>query len=113
MAGKEEYYDYTPSKGTAVVSLAIFGALFAYHAFRLFKTRTWFCTPFAVGAIFELIGYGCRVYGSSNPDSKLAYILQALLILLASILFAASVYMFLSCIIQTTGQHLCPIVWLN
>lgn len=71
--------------------------------------------PLTHGAV-ELIGYGCRAYGNSNPDSKLAYILQALLILLAPILFAASVYMFLSRIIQATGQYSCSMIrpnWLT
>jgi hypothetical protein len=31
----------------------IFGFLLATYLFRLFKTRTWFCVPFVIGAICE------------------------------------------------------------
>ncbi|PSN66737.1 RTA1-domain-containing protein [Corynespora cassiicola Philippines] len=104
MAQKEEYYKYTPSIAAAIITLIVFGILFGYHAFKLFKTKTWFCIPFVVGAILEIIGYGARAYGNSNPYNLGAYIIQSLFILLAPILFAASVYMFLSRIIRASGQ---------
>ena len=51
----------------------------------------------------EIIGYGARAVGKSKPKATVPYVIQALFILLAPILFAASVYMFLSRIVRATG----------
>ncbi|ORY16134.1 RTA1 like protein-domain-containing protein [Clohesyomyces aquaticus] len=72
------------------------------HSFRFWKTKTWFCIPFVVGGIFELIGYASRIYGHYNPNTRGPFLIQIMLILLAPILFTASVYMFLSRIITAT-----------
>ncbi|KAF2260282.1 RTA1-domain-containing protein [Lojkania enalia] len=103
MVKVHNYYAYSPSIPAAVIAIIVFSILFLLHTFRLLKTKTWFCIPFVVGALFEVGGYGVRAYGHSHPDSKAGYIAQTLLILLAPILFAASVYMFLGRIIRATG----------
>ncbi|KAF2176942.1 RTA1 like protein [Zopfia rhizophila CBS 207.26] len=99
----EEHYDYSPSVPAAIIAIIVFAILLSIHLFRIFRARTWFCIPFVIGAIFEIIGYAARAVGHSNPTSTPAYIVQALLILLAPILLAASVYMFLGRIIRATG----------
>ena len=48
----------------------------------------------------EIIGYGCRVWAHYNIQGATPYAIQSTLILLAPILFAASVYMFLGRIIR-------------
>lgn len=40
---------YVPSLAAAVIFLLCFLALTAAHCWRLWKTRAWFCIPFAVG----------------------------------------------------------------
>ncbi|KAF2678367.1 RTA1-domain-containing protein [Lentithecium fluviatile CBS 122367] len=105
MSSKDDsHYDYVPSVPAAVITVLAFIILLIVHVFRIFKTRTWFCTPFVVGTILEIIGYLARAYGKKKPTSTPAYIIQALFILLAPILFAASIYMFLSRMIRATGQ---------
>ncbi|KAF2790174.1 RTA1-domain-containing protein [Melanomma pulvis-pyrius CBS 109.77] len=103
MAEERELYKYSPSVAAAIIFVIVFVVLTSYHAFRLFKTRSWFCIPFLLGGLFEIIGYGARAYGNKNHSSLGPYIMQALLILLAPILFAASVYMFLGRTIRATG----------
>ncbi|KAJ4982673.1 RTA1 domain-containing protein [Stagonosporopsis vannaccii] len=103
MAESESYYEYVPSVAAAVVFVVLFIILAFYHLFRTFRTRTWFCIPFSVGAILEIIGYLCRALGNNKPNALLPYIIQSLFILLAPILFAASVYMFLARIILATN----------
>ncbi|KAF2120798.1 RTA1 like protein-domain-containing protein [Lophiotrema nucula] len=110
------YYHYTPSLPAAIVAVVVFFVLFSLHTFKLFKTRTWFCTPFVIGALFEIIGYAGRAYAHTHTDSKPVYIVQTLFILLAPILFAASIYMFLGRIIRSTGLNSLSIVrptWLT
>lgn len=118
MAEERELYKYAPSVAAAIIFVIVFVLLTSYHAFRLFKTRSWFCISFLFGglctstaitpyiiitSVVEIIGYAARAYGNKNHSSLGPYIMQALLILLAPILFAASVYMFLGRIIRATG----------
>jgi hypothetical protein len=48
---KQGYYlwSYVPSLGAAIIFLMFFGIATIMHIYRLIKTRTWFCLPFAVG----------------------------------------------------------------
>lgn len=61
----------------------------------------------------EIIGFGARAAGNKNMNILMPYLLQALLILLAPILFAASVYMILSRLIRATGAEEYSIVRIN
>ena len=64
----------------------------------------------------EVLGYLARAHGHSHPRSLNPYIAQTLLILLAPILFAASVYMFLGRIVLSTGHTRASLVrstWLT
>lgn len=56
-------------------------------------------------ATVEIVGYGARVVAHYHPDATLPYAIQSLLILLAPIFFAASVYMFLGRIIFAIGEE--------
>ncbi|KAF2255990.1 putative RTA1 domain protein [Trematosphaeria pertusa] len=103
MAGDEEYYSYTPSLAGAVIAAIVYFFLTSAHVFRLYKTRTWFCIPFILGGLFEVVGYSARARSNADPDVMAPFLMQAILILLAPILFAASVYMFLGRIILATG----------
>lgn len=46
-------YPYSPSNIAAIVGVVVFAIIFVVHVFRLFKTRTWFCIPFIIGAACE------------------------------------------------------------
>ncbi|KAH8589221.1 RTA1 like protein-domain-containing protein [Bisporella sp. PMI_857] len=114
--GPEEYYSYKPSLAGGVIIVIIFTFLLFLHLFRLYTARTWFCIPFSIGAIFEIVGYSARAQSSKQPHAQSPFLIQAILILLAPILFAASVYMFLGRIIRSTGYESCSMVrpkWLT
>jgi hypothetical protein len=124
---------YKPSIAAAAISTVIFALLTGLHIFRVVRSRSWFCIPFVIGAIcknpftqppqsppnnlflshelsilthtVETIGYAGRIASPSNANSLPLYILQTLTILLAPILFAASVYMVLSRLIVATGAE--------
>jgi hypothetical protein len=64
-------------------------------------------------ALIQTLGFFCRVLGRSKPDVLLPYIIQNLFILLAPILFAASVYMFLARIIRATNTFDYSIIRIN
>lgn len=94
-------YHYDPTTVGAVLFILLFLGTTAWHAYQLFRTRCWFVIPFAIGGIFEFIGYGGRLAsGQESPDWTLGpYIIQAILLLVAPALFAATIYMELGRII--------------
>jgi hypothetical protein len=59
---------------------------------------------------FETIGYAARAAAHSNMDSKMPYIIQSILILIAPILFAVSIYMILGRLITRTDSASLSIV---
>ncbi|KAF2179272.1 RTA1-domain-containing protein [Zopfia rhizophila CBS 207.26] len=108
---EEEYYSYPPSVPAAVIFVIIFVIFLLIHLFRMFKNAN-----LVLHSFLEVIGYIARAAGHYNRTSLPLYILQALLILLAPILFAASVYMFLSRLIRFTGTEshsMIRVTWLT
>lgn len=55
MAEERNLYHYTPSAVAAGIFVVIFAIQFVLHVFRLFRTRTWFCIPFSIGALRKFI----------------------------------------------------------
>ncbi|KAK9447012.1 RTA1-domain-containing protein [Limtongia smithiae] len=97
---------YYPSVPGAVVVAVIFAALALVHCVFIMKTRKRFCIPLLIGAIFELAGYAFRVRAHTHITSLVSYAGQSMLILLAPILFAASVYMYLArVVISVHGER--------
>ncbi|KAH6977439.1 RTA1 like protein-domain-containing protein [Ilyonectria sp. MPI-CAGE-AT-0026] len=109
-------WEYIPSLPAAVVFIAIFGILTAAHSWNLVRHRTWFCIPFVVGGIFEVIGYVGRALAHDKTGKLIPYVLQSTLLLLAPILFAASLYMTLSRVIRSVHGESCAMIaprWLT
>jgi len=116
-------YHYDPTIAGAVVMLLLFLSTTVLHFWQLFRARCWFILPLAIGGIckrtldeglpkrhrltsmfpsaVEFIGYAGRAKsGSESPDWTLGpYITQAILLLVAPALFAATIYMQLGRII--------------
>ncbi|OAL51126.1 hypothetical protein IQ07DRAFT_412686 [Pyrenochaeta sp. DS3sAY3a] len=101
---KVEYkiWSYNPSLAGGVIACVSFFALTGIHAFRLFRNRTWFCLPFVIGGLFEAVGYAARAAAHNHIHTTMPSVIQSLLILIAPILFAASIYMILGRIIIST-----------
>ena len=120
-------YHYDPTKAGAVIMLLLFLGTTALHFWQLFRARCWFILPLAIGGIckafsdplapqgtpetmanehmlsaVEIMGYGARCKsGSESPDWTLGpYIIQAIVLLVAPSLFAATIYMQLGRIIM-------------
>ncbi|KAL8671608.1 MAG: hypothetical protein Q9168_003898 [Polycauliona sp. 1 TL-2023] len=112
MSEKGNYvlYHYTPSIAASAVTIIVFTVLTGLHTYRMIKTKLWFCIPFTLGGIFELIGYIGRAASHSSPSSLGPYITQSLFILVAPALFAASIYMTLGRLIRALhAESLSPI----
>ncbi|KAJ4350568.1 hypothetical protein N0V95_004617 [Ascochyta clinopodiicola] len=121
---KDGYYlwNYVPSIAAAVIFILLFLAMTALISWRMFKTKTWFCVPFAIGGFckpsitlleesfschsVEFAGYCARASAHSKTGRVMPYSLQSVFILLGPALFAASIYMCLSRIIRgVRGDH--------
>ncbi|OHF00855.1 hypothetical protein CORC01_03929 [Colletotrichum orchidophilum] len=96
------FYHYEPSMVAATVFIIVFGVSGMLHIWQICRHRTWYFIPFAIGCIYELVGYlGRSLSASEAPDYTLSpYIIQSILLLLGPALFAASIYMVLGRLID-------------
>ncbi|KAL1898894.1 hypothetical protein Sste5346_003305 [Sporothrix stenoceras] len=117
LAGGDYYaWKYLPSLPASIVFCVLFGILTIAHSYRLYVNRLWFCIPFVVGGILEIIGYAARAVCYYNTDKLGAYIVQNLCLLLPPALFSASIYMVLKrTILAVRGSHysIIPVKWLT
>ncbi|KAL2823809.1 RTA1 like protein-domain-containing protein [Aspergillus cavernicola] len=90
-----ELFRYTPSQAAAALFVALFFLTTLYHVYQIWRGRSWYFIAFAIGGVFQIIGYICRIIAHGNKESVPIYSIQAILILLAPPLYAASIYMVL------------------
>ncbi|RDW67569.1 protein RTA1 [Coleophoma cylindrospora] len=93
-------WHYVPNMPLAIVFTILFCLVSVAHAWKMFVTKTWFCIPFLIGGIFEVIGYISRAAATNATGSLIPYIFQAIFILLAPVCFAASLYMVYSRVVR-------------
>lgn len=95
MSERNDYYYYTPSLAAAALFTAVFTTSALGHAIQLTRTRTWYFLPMFIGATMEAIGYIARTQSHKDKEKMAPYIVQAILLLVAPALLAASIYMVL------------------
>ncbi|KAF9872459.1 hypothetical protein CkaCkLH20_09956 [Colletotrichum karsti] len=111
-----QLYRYTPSLPAAIASVVVFAILTLLHFWRLFRYRAFYFTAFTIGGIFQTIGYCGRIWSHFDKFSIGGFVIQAILILVAPALYAASIYMILGRLIRTVkGEHLSlvPVAWVT
>ncbi|PKS09635.1 hypothetical protein jhhlp_004254 [Lomentospora prolificans] len=94
-------WKYLPSLPLAAVSAALFTIATAALAWRIAKSRLWFCIPFAVGGAFQIIGFSIRIAAHYYTNEIAPFVLQSIFILLAPVLYAASIYTVLGRLIRS------------
>ncbi|GKT47200.1 protein RTA1 [Colletotrichum spaethianum] len=105
-------YRYTPSLPAAIVSVVVFAILTFLHTWRLYKARAFYFTAFTIGGLC----YCGRIWSHYDKLSIGGFVIQAILILVAPALYAASIYMILGRLIRTVrGEHLSliPVNWVT
>ncbi len=121
-------WHYNPSQPAAVVFIVLFALATAAHGWKMFTTRMWFCLPFFIGGIcthrffpmtiqicrvdanltvVEIIGYMGRILSHDHTDELGPYIIQSIFLLLAPVLFAASLYMTYGRCVRAIDGHEC------
>ncbi|CAG7999411.1 unnamed protein product [Penicillium salamii] len=98
------YTFYKPSTAAAFVVAILFCLAAVVQIWRIILTRQWFGIVVLVAAAFEAVGLLARAYSSKHLEKETPFEIQTLLIFLAPILFAASVYMFLGRVIRKSGH---------
>jgi hypothetical protein len=113
-----KYYDYKPSEAAGILFASLFLLTTLYHLYQVIRHRAYFFIALTIGGLFEVIGYVARVKSSFETPNwqEGTYIVQALTILVAPSLFAASIYMTLGRIILVTDGERFSIIrrsWLT
>ncbi|RSL67385.1 hypothetical protein CEP51_012664 [Fusarium floridanum] len=106
-------YRYTPSLPAAIVSVVVFAVLTVLHTWRLLRARAFYFSAFTIGGT---IGYCGRIWSHYDNLSIGGFVIQAILILVAPALYAASIYMILGRLIRTLrAEHLSliPVNWVT
>lgn len=137
-------YRYTPSLAGAVVAAVIFGILTITHFWRMARAKSFYFTPFLIGGIcksclryissilqnksfdrmqiltlsstVQTVGYCGRMWSHFDKESIGGFVMQAILILVAPALYAASIYMILGRLILAVDAEkhsLIPVKWLT
>ncbi|KAM0323338.1 hypothetical protein ACHAQA_008930 [Verticillium albo-atrum] len=109
-------YHYKPSLVAAIVTAIVFALLTTVHAWRMQRSRAFYFTAFTIGGIFQVIGYCGRIWSHFDDTAIGGFVMQAILILVAPALYAASIYMVLGRLIRALhAEHLSfiPVKWLT
>lgn len=57
---------YTPSTALAVLGVVLFAISALWHSYQIYRWRTFYFIPVAVGCIMEVIGYTFRLLSSTK-----------------------------------------------
>ncbi|KAL5592438.1 hypothetical protein FOBRF1_013464 [Fusarium oxysporum] len=86
-------YHYKPNQAGPIIAMLLFGPSAIYHLVMMIKKKTWFYTPFVVGAFMMTLGYIFRLLSAKDPNNIIFYIHQNMFIILPPSLYAATMYM--------------------
>ncbi|MCJ1308128.1 hypothetical protein MMC25_001780 [Agyrium rufum] len=101
LAGTTFYlWNYLPSQPASIIFIILFFITTTLHLWRMFELRSWFCIPFTIGCICEIIGYATRAASYTQTSILLPYIIQSTFLIIAPAFFAASIYMTLGRVIR-------------
>ena len=96
--------------------MIVFAILIVAHFWRLKRAGAVYFAPFLIGGISQTIGYRRRNWSHFDKESIGGFVMQAIMILVAPTLFAASIYVILGRLIRALGaEHisLIPIKWVT
>ncbi|CAH0028110.1 unnamed protein product [Clonostachys rhizophaga] len=100
---------YLPSTVAGAIFTTLFVLSTAFVAWRMIKSRAWFCTVFIIGGLLQVVGYAARSVARNKTDQLMPYAIQSTFTLVSPALFAASVYMIfvagdvISFVVQASG----------
>lgn len=96
------YYREEPRMYLAALALGLFTVSTLAHIFQLHRYRAKYFIAFVLGGVFQVIGFAGRIYSITYQTNFGSFIVQILFILLAPLMYAASIYGLLSRLINLT-----------
>ncbi|KAH7020721.1 RTA1 like protein-domain-containing protein [Microdochium trichocladiopsis] len=109
-------YRYDLSLPAAIVAVAVFLILSLLHTWRIIRHRSLYFTAFTIGGYFQVVGYCGRIWSHFDNKALGGFIMQAILILVAPALYAASIYMILGRLIRAVHSErlsIIPLKWMT
>ncbi|KAF2028178.1 RTA1-domain-containing protein [Setomelanomma holmii] len=103
--GRTYLWDYVPNLAAAVVFACLFALITLAHTWKMVRRKMWFCIPFIIGGLCEVMGYLARALGTNNTGSLIPFLLQGIFLLLPPVFFAASLYMVYSRVVRSVHGH--------
>ncbi|KAJ3004601.1 hypothetical protein HKX48_001138 [Thoreauomyces humboldtii] len=96
---------YLPNLPANIIYLVIFALLFFFHLGLGARYRTWgFTIPIIMGAACEVIGYGGRIMGRSDPFSLNPFLVYLVPLTIGPAFLTASIYLCLGRIVTVYGR---------
>ncbi|KAH7029762.1 RTA1 like protein-domain-containing protein [Microdochium trichocladiopsis] len=109
-------YRYDVSLPAAIAAAAVFLVLSLLHTWRIVRHRSLYFTAFTIGGYFQVIGYCGRIWSHFDATAIGGFVMQAILILVAPALYAASIYMILGRLIRAVHAEslsIIPLRWMT
>ncbi|KAK3640972.1 hypothetical protein LTR56_011622 [Elasticomyces elasticus] len=111
-----DFYPYNPSKAGGWIFVVLFAIGAIVHLAYIVPYRAWFFIPFVLGAGAETGGYYGRAWAHNNIRLSDPYLLQLFLIIGATPLLSATIYMSLSRLIRAldaTEYSIVRVSWIS
>ncbi|KAI9652159.1 MAG: hypothetical protein M1829_001830 [Trizodia sp. TS-e1964] len=102
-------YGYIPALALALLGIILFLISTLLHSYQLFRYRTWYLVPLALGTLIEAVGYIFRLMSHYHPYRVIYFVLQYFCIVVAPVLFSACIYVCLSLLIRSVGTAYAPL----
>ncbi|KAH6855348.1 RTA1 like protein-domain-containing protein [Chaetomium sp. MPI-CAGE-AT-0009] len=109
-------YRYEVSLPAAIATAVVFLILTLLHIWRIYRHRSFYFTAFTVGGCFQVVGYCGRIWSHFDGEAIGGFVIQAILILIAPALYAASIYMILGRLIRALHAEptsIIPLKWMT
>jgi len=99
-------YDYVPDRNVGIIFITLFAISTVLHLFQAWKYRLWWILPTAVFCgTAELVGWGARLYSSSNPRALIPFEIQISSTITGPTPLIAANFVILEYIIKTLGPR--------
>ncbi|KAK4569805.1 hypothetical protein LTR86_002774 [Recurvomyces mirabilis] len=93
-------WNYVPNLPAAIVFATLFTLATFMHTWRMCRKEMWFCVPFVIGGVCEVLGYITRAISTNATGNLVLFLVQSIFLLLPAVFFAATLYMVYSRVIR-------------
>ncbi|KAL6716940.1 hypothetical protein ACLMJK_004852 [Lecanora helva] len=102
---KAPTYGYVPSLAAGVVFTVVFALSLFTHTFQVARSRKWWYSSLALGALGETIGWAGRAGAHHCPYNKSLFSLQISILIISPCFFSAALYYILGQMISQYGRR--------